>query len=238
MRNGVIKPLSTKSGGSEDVNDLRYAWRMRDSDVRKAALSMLIARHEGDRNTRIVEEMGVWSGAVRVDIAVINGRLCGYELKSDSDTLDRLPRQAEIYGKVFDRMTLIVGNRHADEAIGAVPAWWGCMVATMREDSSVTLRWKRKPRANPAPDPTILVQMLWKEEAVAILEKYGLADGWRSKRASEIGSRLLSEIPLKKLSEDIRSALKTRPRLGQLVPSDFDVSVDTIAHPTCRTAGW
>lgn len=210
---------------------------MRDSDVRRAVREMLDDRHAGDCDTRIVEEMGVWSGAVRVDIAVINGKLWGYELKSNSDTLERLPRQVEIYGKVFDRMTLVVGDRHSDEAIESVPYWWGCMVARMRENDLVGLRWKRRPRANPAVDPTILVQMLWKDEAVSILEKYKLADGWRSRRAAEIANRLLTEIPLKRLSEEIRSALKVRPKLGQLMSSEFNVTVDAIADPTGRTPG-
>lgn len=210
---------------------------MRDADVRKAVRAMLDIQHAGDCDTRIVEEMGVWSGTVRVDMAVINGRLCGYELKSNSDNLERLPRQIEIYGKVFDRMTLIVGDRHVDKAIENVPEWWGCMVATMRDGDPVELRWKRKPRANRTIDPAILVQMLWKQEAVAILEKYGLADGWRSRRSGEISNRLLSEIPLKKLSEEIRGALKARPKLGQLVSSEFDMAVDTIANPTGRTPG-
>lgn len=79
--------------------------------------------------------------------------------------------------------------------------------------------------------------MLWKEEAIAILEKYGLANGWRSKRASEIGSRLLSELPFKRLAEEIRSALKIREKLGQLSSGEFDMPVNTIAHPARGTAG-
>jgi hypothetical protein len=184
-----------------------------------------------------VEEMGIWSGAVRVDVAVINGKLSGYELKSNSDTLTRLPRQIEIYGKVFDHMTLVVGDRHVDEAMDVIPHWWGCMMATMRKDLLVSLKWKRRARANPSCDPMILVRMLWKEEAIAILEKYGLAAGWRSKRSNDIGKRLLAEIPLKRLSEDIRLALKHREKLGQLVPSQLDMSIDTITDPACRVAG-
>jgi hypothetical protein len=180
--------------------------------------------------------MGVWSGAVRVDIAVINGKLWGYELKSNSDTLERLPRQAEIYGKIFDRMTLVVGDRHIEKALAAIPCWWGCMVASM-QDFGVLLKWKRRPRSNPCLDLDILVQMLWKEEAIAILEKYGLAKGWRSRRASEIGRRLLSEIPLRQLTEEIRGALKTREKLGQLVSSDLDMPVNAITHPTGGAAG-
>ena len=80
---------------------------MRDSDVRKAVLATLDQKHAGDHNTRIVEEMGVWAGSVRIDIAVINGELCGFELKSDRDTLARLPTQADIYSRVFDRISAL-----------------------------------------------------------------------------------------------------------------------------------
>jgi hypothetical protein len=214
------------------ANSLREYPVMRDSDVRQVVRSWLEAKYA--HNSRIVEEMGVWSGSVRIDLAVINGELHGFELKSNSDTLERLPRQAEIYGKVFDRITLIVGDRHAEKAVDVVPSWWGCMVASM-PNGEVTLRWKRKPRVNPSQDPNVFVQMLWKEEAIAILEKYGLANGWRSKRASEIGSRLLSELPFQRLAQDIRSALKIRERLGQLSSSEFNVPVDAVTHPTGGT---
>jgi len=209
---------------------------MRDSDVRSAVKDWLEAEHAQDPNTRIVEEMGIWSGTVRVDIAVINGELSGYELKSNCDTLERLPYQSEIYGKVFDRMTLVVGDRHAKKAISLVPRWWGCAIASMGHDG-VVLKWKRKGRKNPTRDPKVLVQMLWKEEAVSVLEQHGLANGWRSKRAAEIGDRILSEIPFSALMEHVRQALKARQRLGQLTYSQFDVSVDTVADPTCGTTG-
>ncbi len=64
--------------------------------------------HECDHDTKVVQEMGVWNGTVRIDIAVINGELGGFELKSDSDNLLRLPAQAELYSRVFDRMTSLL----------------------------------------------------------------------------------------------------------------------------------
>ena len=79
---------------------------MRDLDVRTAVRAQLVAAHADDDNTRIVEEMGIWSGSVRVDVAVINGELAGWELKSARDNLRRLPQQAELYSQVFDRMTI------------------------------------------------------------------------------------------------------------------------------------
>ena len=76
---------------------------MRDLDARTAIRRQLHAAHSADPDTRIVEEMGIWSGSVRIDIAVINGELSGFELKSDRDTLERLPNQADLYSRVFDR---------------------------------------------------------------------------------------------------------------------------------------
>ena len=56
---------------------------MRDRDVRCAVMAYLDRLHAGDADTRVVQEMGIWSGSVRVDIAVINGELHGFELKSE-----------------------------------------------------------------------------------------------------------------------------------------------------------
>jgi hypothetical protein len=203
---------------------------MRDVDVRRAVRLQLDAQHADDLDTRIVEEMGVWSGTVRVDIAVINGELSGYELKSNFDTLKRLPRQIEIYGKVFDRMTLVVGDKHAERATSIVPPWWGCVVAA-ETDSGVALTVKRLGHVNPDPDAAVVVQMLWRHEIVAALDEYGLADGWRSRRSSDLADRLLSNVPLNKLREHVRTALKARDRLGQLSSRKFDMSVDAVADP-------
>ncbi|MDH7795921.1 MULTISPECIES: sce7726 family protein [unclassified Beijerinckia] len=208
---------------------------MHDGDVRRAVLAHLADIYGADPSTRVVEEMGVWSGTVRVDIAVVNGKLSGYELKSNSDTLERLPYQVEIYGKVFDHMTLVVGDKHAEKALRIIPKWWGCVMASMH-DGKVKLKSKRKGRQNPQPDPSVVVQMLWKDEAVAVLEKHGLANGWRSKRAGEISARLLSEIPFRQLRDHVRDALKVRQRLGQLAPSQFDMPIDTEADPAPRAS--
>src|SRR6266851_6542601 len=103
--------------------------RMRDQDVRQALRDKLQDQYAYDPDTRIVEEMGVWSGSVRIDVAVINGELTGYELKSDRDTLERLPVQADLYSRVFDRLTLVVARRHAQKARDCIPKWWGIVVA-------------------------------------------------------------------------------------------------------------
>lgn len=184
---------------------------MRDQDVRRAVKAVLSAEHADDGNTRIVEEMGVWSGSVRIDIAVINGSLSGFELKSDRDTLERLPRQALIYGHVFDYLHLVVGERHAEKAQMMLPEWWGIMIACM-QNGEVKLAAHHEAAPNPSLDPYLVAELLNKEEAIQLLDDFGLAKGWRSKKIRPIHERLAAELPFDELKEQVRLVLKRRPR--------------------------
>ncbi|MBO9100014.1 MULTISPECIES: sce7726 family protein [unclassified Rhizobium] len=182
---------------------------MRDIDVRSAMLRRLRDSHADDASTRIVEEMGIWSGTVRVDIAVINGELSGVELKSDRDTLERLPSQAALYSRVFDRMTLVVGSKHIEKALPLIPTWWGVIAATWN-GQEVELEDVRKVDKNPKPDAFLLAQLLWKDEALLVLEARGLAKGWKSKTAAAVHHHLAASLPIVDLSGSVRAALKAR----------------------------
>jgi len=184
---------------------------MRDSDVRCAVKDWLGAEYAHDPNSYIVEEMGVWSGTVRIDVAIINGSLSGYELKSDRDTLERLPHQRDIYGHVFDYLHLVVGKRHADDAEKLLPAWWGIKIAVM-SCNGVALLPHREAAENPTPNPYLIAELLSKEEAVGVLDEAGLAKGWRSKPIRLIHERLAAELPLGDLKDHVRAVLKRRPR--------------------------
>lgn len=212
---------------------------MRDADVRLALRQQLVAAHGGDPNTRIVEEMGIWSGSVRIDMAVINGELHGYELKSDRDTLERLPFQADLYSRVFDRVELVVGARHCDKATKLVPKWWAIRIATMSSGAVHLRPMIGYPGAkNPNPDPYLVAQLLWKEEALSILDTYGLAKGFRSKRIKTLHERLVTALPFDELSREVREALKRRPEwLGQLVPNKLDMPIHADLNPVLQPLG-
>lgn len=204
---------------------------MRDADVRAAVREMLAVEHAGDADTKIVEEMGVWSGSVRIDVAVINGQLTGYELKSDRDTLDRLPAQAELYSRVFDKVCLVVGSRHAGKARRIVPRWWGVIVATTSK-GAVRLNHAREAKPNPKPDPLLVARLLWRSEALEALERFNLADGWRSKAAGLLHERLATQLSFYDLSDVVRAALKRRQGwLGKPVGHQGEVPVGSNLDP-------
>jgi len=190
---------------------------MRDLDVRLAVRRRLNELHRGDLDTRIVEEMGVWAGSVRIDIAVINGELCGFELKSDRDTLERLPAQAAIYNRVFDRVELVVGQRHAAKAKALVPSWWGITIAS-ESSGGVCLALERKGDVSPTRDAKLIAHLLWKDEAIEVLDLFGLAKGWRSKPVGLLHERLAYELPFDELRQAVRCKLKARVKwLGKPV---------------------
>ena len=170
-------------------------------------LKILYAR---DPKLMIVEELGVKHGAARVDIAVINGFFHGHEIKSDRDTLLRLPEQMDVYNSVFDKMTLVVGKSHLYEAINIVPDWWGIMIAKINTDQSVIFQSIREARYNQDQDSVAIARLLWRNEALEILEKAGEANGFRSKPRGVIYEKLSTVFDQQILKKKVRKVLFSR----------------------------
>lgn len=183
---------------------------MRDRDVRRALHARLESEHAHERSqTLLLDELGL-CGEARVDVAVVNGALSGFELKSAADTLTRLPRQIEVYSRVLDYATLVVAHNHVDAALSLTPRWWGCIVARSDRDDVVALRQRRKARLNPAIDSCALVQLLWRDEALAILERHDAARGLRTKPRAALWAHLARTLPQDALRREVRGALRGR----------------------------
>ncbi|HEX8363503.1 MAG TPA: sce7726 family protein, partial [Longimicrobium sp.] len=102
---------------------------MRDHDIRQALHASELNAHREEPDTLVLDELGICQGDFRVDIAVVNGSLHGIEIKSDRDTLNRLPLQAEAYSRVFDTMCIVAGSTHISRIAAMVPDWWTLRVA-------------------------------------------------------------------------------------------------------------
>jgi hypothetical protein len=178
-----------------------------DKIIRAALKGELERLHAGDDKLRIVEEFGIEHGAIRIDIAVVNGLLHGYEIKSDRDTLLRLPEQMDAYNSVFDQVTLVVGKQHLYDAINLVSDWWGITVAKFGSDGSVVLNRIREAGNNAEQRSISIARLLWRSEALQILEDAGKADGLRSKPRELIYERLCALFDLARLEEKVREIL-------------------------------
>ena len=182
-----------------------------DSEIRSVLRSRLSQKHGDETGTVFIEELGLCRGQVRVDLSVVNGLLHGYEIKSDRDSLQRLSAQAELYGKVLDRATLVVGNRHMDEALDIVPEWWGVLLAH-RSAKGLQLKTVRSSRSNPKKDPRALVELLWLDDALALLEKREAARGFRGKARWIVWDRVCELCSLNEIARAVRTQLKVRAK--------------------------
>jgi len=182
---------------------------MRDIDIRRALLSEMERRHAGDGNTILVEELGICNGAARVDVAVVNGSVHGYEIKSERDTLQRLPLQICEYNRVFDYVTIVVSSPHLMKVKQAVPKWWGISLAEKSGDE-VKVVQVRQARKNASLDRFALAQLLWRDEALEALAARGLDKGMRSKPRERMWAKLANSLTERDLGEVVRSKLKRR----------------------------
>ena len=183
---------------------------MRDIDVRNALKREVLKQHEHDTDTLVLHELGLRHGAARVDVAVVNGSLHGYEIKSDSDTLDRLPMQIATYGLVLDKATLVVGERHAENAIALLPTWWGIKIAKEGPRGGISLREEKRVRMNPSVDPIAVAELLWRSEVTDILRELGFIEKELRKPRAHLYRELASSMDVNELRDKTRSVLKRR----------------------------
>lgn len=183
---------------------------MRDRDIRQTLRYEVRREFCYDQSSRIIEELGLCTGSTRVDLAVVNGALHGYEIKSDQDTLTRLPVQVDLYSRVLDYATLVVGEPHLKKARTVIPRWWGIFVVKSGKDGEPALTRIRKAQQNRRQDPVAMAQLLWAQEALLILESHGLAKGLRGKSRKALWNALASSFRLEELGWMVRQALKAR----------------------------
>jgi hypothetical protein len=183
---------------------------MRDIDIRLALRRDVDSLHGNDPDTLVIEELGLCQGVARVDVAVINGSVHGYEIKSERDTLARLPSQSEAYNRVFDYVTIVTSATHVQKIADVVPKWWGISLA-LRKGDAVKLVKKRSPRPNGHVDPLALAQLLWRDEVLEELLALGLAAGMKSKPRRELWKHLATSIPVDHLGAIVRRRIKQRP---------------------------
>ena len=179
---------------------------MRDVDIRETLLRDLRREFRGDK---IVNEMGLCLGATRVDVAVINGSLHGYEIKSDRDTLVRLPAQVALYSKVLDFATIVCGPRYVDKIEALVPDWWGILEAG-GSGRKAALTWRRERSRNPDCDALAIAQLLWRDEAANALMERG--EKVRSRETRWNLWDRLAVWPIDELQSCVRMQLKARPQ--------------------------
>ncbi len=185
---------------------------LRDQNFR-STLKAHLSKQEfvlNDPQCLVIDELGLCQGNARIDVAVLNGKVHGYEIKSDMDTLERVESQLSVYTKIFDYLTFVVGEKHIVNIEEKIPDWCGISMVFKNGKDEIKLRQIRRAKRNKNVDPYSLVQLLWKNEAIALLRKFGNLRGIQSKPRKVLWERLATDVSAKQLSSYVRETLKSR----------------------------
>lgn len=166
----------------------------------------------------IVDELAIKHGKFRVDLGVIKDKLHGYEIKSDQDTLMRLPAQAKHFSLVFHRMTLVVGPELLASALSIVPRWWGIMLVTKDEDGLAAFTELREAEENPKPNYRWVVRLLWRDELTTLLRDAGVR-GYSKLKYWEVANMMLKSFTPAELTAQVTGVLHRR-KGGYEVPDE------------------
>lgn len=181
-----------------------------DREIRREICDALIRKHGKEPGTLIIHELTVCQGEARIDIALVNGAMHGYEIKSDRDTLERLPGQIKIYNRVFDTITIVTGTTHFKEVATLIPPWWGIKVATRVNSGKIALTDMRQPETNPNIDAFSLAQFLWRNELLDLVMRHNVGKEIKKLTRSKLWAYVSENIPVGELKAYVRECLRKR----------------------------
>lgn len=165
----------------------------------------------------VIDELGLQHGSCRADIAIVNGRMIGYEIKGETDSLKRLREQVRAYNAVFDQATVITTTRHRRKVVAKIPRWWGVIVCHSAPRRGITFETWRPAQWNARVDSLAVARLLWKSEAGAMLARLGEPKRVLRQPRARLYERLTELLELAQLQRRVRNCLRRRKNWRDLV---------------------
>ena len=181
-----------------------------DQDIRHALHSRLQKQYYVKDDHLVVDELSLEHGRNRVDIAVFDNCIHGYEIKSSKDNLLRLQNQLSQYSKSLQKVTFVVAENHFKDVMISTPEWCGLILATKGPRGGVSFRSIRRAKLNQNVDFISLAHILWKSEAIDLLYQYGITERLEYKTRKELYKQLNQVMTVQQLALEIKTKLLKR----------------------------
>lgn len=139
-----------------------------DKLIRATLISRL--KNQTIKPKAIIEELHIHNGNAIADVVALYKEAHCFEIKGDSDKIERVIKQGHYYNLSFRKITIVTTNRHIDKAIYILPEFWGIMVAK-RKDGKILLKHVRKTKNNPNFNKSLALLTLWKSEMLNLIEQ-------------------------------------------------------------------
>ncbi len=100
---------------------------------------------------------------------IVENEFIGFEIKSDSDTYDRLERQVADYNNYCDKNFVVVGKTHEKHVEEHIPEFWG-ILSVYEEGGAVVVKELKSATKSPKAELKHQIQLLWRPELANIQE--------------------------------------------------------------------
>ncbi|HVS53596.1 MAG TPA: sce7726 family protein [Opitutaceae bacterium] len=191
---------------------------MNDALIRKRFHEQVLVSYHAASSTMVIDELGLQHGSCRADIAIVNGRMIGYEIKGETDSLKRLREQVRAYNAVFDQATVITTTKHRRKVVAKVPRWWGVIICHSAPRRGITFEIWRAAKPNAHVESIAVARLLWKSEAAAMLQKLGEPKRMLRQPRAKLYERLTEILELPQLQRRVRNRLRKRKNWRDLAP--------------------
>lgn len=182
-------------------------------EIRQVLKSWIGDKFHLKNNDVLIDELGFFNkdpkstidSSFRADLALANGRLVGFEIKSEKDTLKRWETQMIAYSNVFDEVWLCVHGKHLAEALNITQKHIGILLIDDYQSLAV-VRFAQKNNKNNIYD---LSGLLWRDE----LNEFARNNGVKIKsRATKNEAReiIANELSLDVVRDFVLQKLKLR----------------------------
>lgn len=186
---------------------------MYDPEIRAVVKRDAMTRHP---DIVLLDELPLRRGVGKADVVAVNGELIGYEIKSQADSLARLPRQIPLYDSVFEKTCAVLASKHVSRGERIIPPHWGLVVAD-RTEGGIVLRELRAATLNAKVNKRFVAMLMWKDEAIKLLRRRGVAVK-STAPVSRVWSIMLDSLSTAELLDGARCALKCRYAPGVASP--------------------
>lgn len=143
---------------------------LNDATIREALLRKL--ERQKSRPRAVIEELHVHNGRAIADVVTLHSEAHCYEIKGETDRIERITAQGVYYNAAFRRITLVTTECNLKRARKLAPRFWGILVA-IQDDGAVRFRHVRAAQLNPKFEKQSAAMTLWKSEMLELVSHAG-----------------------------------------------------------------
>ena len=143
---------------------------LNDANIREALLAKL--KRQKNKPKALLEELHVHNGKAIADVVALYAEAHCFEIKGETDRIERVVRQGAYYNTAFRRITLVTTECKLNKAFELAPSFWGIMTA-VNTQGRIGFRHRRAANLNPQFEKHSAAMTLWKNEMLELVPETG-----------------------------------------------------------------